>query len=53
MLRITLRIISAGLIGLFVIASAGERARAEGYPSRVIKLVVPAGAATPKKAVTA
>jgi tripartite-type tricarboxylate transporter receptor subunit TctC len=47
MLRITPRIISAGLIGLFVIASAGERARAEGYPSRMIKLVVPAGPGGP------
>jgi tripartite-type tricarboxylate transporter receptor subunit TctC len=47
MLRITPRIISAGLIGVCAIACAAGVARAEGYPSKVIKLVVPAGPGGP------
>jgi tripartite-type tricarboxylate transporter receptor subunit TctC len=47
MLRITLRIISVGLIGVCAMACAAESARAEGYPSKVIKLVVPAGPGGP------
>jgi tripartite-type tricarboxylate transporter receptor subunit TctC len=47
MLRIALRIISAGLMGVCAMACAAEPARAEGYPSKVIKLVVPAGPGGP------
>jgi tripartite-type tricarboxylate transporter receptor subunit TctC len=47
MLRIALRIISAGLIGICAMACVAEPTRAEGYPSKVIKLVVPAGPGGP------
>jgi tripartite-type tricarboxylate transporter receptor subunit TctC len=47
MLRIASRIISAGLIGVCAMACAAEPARAESYPSKVIKLVVPAGPGGP------
>ena len=42
-----IRIICAGLMGLCVALHAGDPARAQSYPTKVIKLVVPAGPGGP------
>jgi hypothetical protein len=42
---IGIRIVAAGVMGLCVALHAAEPARAQSYPSKVIKMVVPAGPA--------